>query len=300
MDDIQDMIFEAARPQQVTIERSTRTGITSLDIALGGSLPVGAVEIFGEDSVGKTSLIYQILAHAQRCHYQAGLCASEYLDIPMMRHLGVVLEDLVLFRGSGVEVLDAMMEFQYQASYRRQPIVLAIDSMTALRPEGEERGDWPVMVDRYLDRAATGIPPGSVLLVVSQVRARRSRDPRKVFAGGVETSLRGFSGRFAARMQLTREGVEDENYTMVVDVLTNVFRQAFFLTRLPFRKGHGVQISLDLASMADRCGVFQRAGAWLSYGELKWQGIEAAADALDSTPELLGEVQQRVMKAAGY
>src|SRR5258708_38705550 len=50
------------------------TGALSLDIALGiGGVPRGRiVEIFGPESSGKTTLIYHILAEAQRL---GGVCA---------------------------------------------------------------------------------------------------------------------------------------------------------------------------------------------------------------------------------
>ena len=50
------------------------TGALALDIALGiGGIPRGRiVEIFGPESSGKTTLLYHIIAQAQR---RGGLCA---------------------------------------------------------------------------------------------------------------------------------------------------------------------------------------------------------------------------------
>src|ERR1043166_10171703 len=50
------------------------TGSLSLDLALGiGGLPRGrVVEIFGPESSGKTTLVYPVIAHAQR---RGGICA---------------------------------------------------------------------------------------------------------------------------------------------------------------------------------------------------------------------------------
>src|SRR5437016_11958477 len=51
------------------------TGSLSLDLALGiGGLPRGrVVEVFGPESSGKTTLVYHVIAEAQR---RGGVCAS--------------------------------------------------------------------------------------------------------------------------------------------------------------------------------------------------------------------------------
>jgi recombination protein RecA len=300
MSEARDLILEAVRPRTVVVDRSTRTGIVSLDLALGGSLPVGAIEIFGEDSVGKSSLIFQILAYAQMTGYQTALAAGEYLDIPLMRDLGVSLDNLLLFRGYGHWVADALLDFQRMAARLRKPVVIAIDSITALRPDHEQTGEWLELVHQYLNEAVTTLPTGSAILVVSQVRARKSVDPRRTFAGGVETSLKRFSDRFTARMELMREDVEDSRYTLVINMLANVLRPSFFMVRLPFTKGGGVYRPLDLVRVAQQAGVVERAGAWLSYRERQWQGEAAAAAALEEDEELCSELRQIVMTMAGY
>src|SRR6201982_1159860 len=55
------------------------TGALSLDLALGiGGVPRGRiVEVFGPESSGKTTLIYHLLAEAQRL---GGVCAFLYTE----------------------------------------------------------------------------------------------------------------------------------------------------------------------------------------------------------------------------
>ena len=56
------------------VRRAIPTGALSLDLALGiGGMPRGRiVEVFGPESSGKTTLVYHVLAEAQRL---GGICA---------------------------------------------------------------------------------------------------------------------------------------------------------------------------------------------------------------------------------
>src|SRR5215212_9676793 len=68
------------------------TGSLSLDLALGiGGLPRGRiVELFGPESSGKTTLVYHVIAEAQR---RGGICAfidaEHSMDPAYARKIGV-------------------------------------------------------------------------------------------------------------------------------------------------------------------------------------------------------------------
>src|SRR5438874_12750707 len=73
------------------------TGSLALDLALGiGGLPRGRViEIFGPESSGKTTLVYHVIAEAQR---RGGICAfidAEHAMDPTYEHtIGGHIDDL--------------------------------------------------------------------------------------------------------------------------------------------------------------------------------------------------------------
>src|ERR671914_53373 len=99
------------------------TGALSLDLALGvGGLPQGRiVEIFGPESSGKTTLLYHVLANAQK---MGGICAfidaEHAMDPAYAKRIGVDIADL-LIRSGAVNVV-------------------AIDSVAALTPKAELEG----------------------------------------------------------------------------------------------------------------------------------------------------------------
>ena len=72
-------VMKMSDQAQVSIP-SISTGALSLDVALGiGGLPRGrVVEIFGPESSGKTTLVYHVIAEAQR---RGGICAFIWSSI---------------------------------------------------------------------------------------------------------------------------------------------------------------------------------------------------------------------------
>ena len=75
------------------------TGSLSLDLALGiGGLPRGRiVEVFGPESSGKTTLVYHVIAEAQR---RSGICAfidaEHSMDPAYAKRIGVNIDDLLV------------------------------------------------------------------------------------------------------------------------------------------------------------------------------------------------------------
>src|SRR2546421_8425583 len=75
------------------------TGSLALDLALGiGGLPRGRiVEVFRPESSGKTTLVYHVIAEAQR---RGGVCAfihaEHSMDPAYAQRIGVEIDDLPL------------------------------------------------------------------------------------------------------------------------------------------------------------------------------------------------------------
>src|ERR1700748_3763015 len=75
------------------------TGSLVLDLALGvGGLPRGRiVEVFGPESSGKTTLVYHVIAEAQR---RGGICAfidaEHSMDPAYAKRIGVNIDDLLV------------------------------------------------------------------------------------------------------------------------------------------------------------------------------------------------------------
>ena len=116
------------------------TGALSLDLALGvGGLPRGRiVEIFGPESSGKTTLLYHVLASAQRL---GGICAfidaEHAMDPAYAKRIGVDVDELLVSQPDhgeqALEIADLLI--------RSGAVdVVAIDSVAALTPKAELEG----------------------------------------------------------------------------------------------------------------------------------------------------------------
>ena len=116
------------------------TGALSLDLALGiGGMPRGRiVEVYGPESSGKTTLVYHVLAQAQRL---GGVCAfidaEHSMDPLYAREIGVDVDELLLsqpdYGEQALEVADVLVRSGALD-------VVAIDSVAALTPRKELEG----------------------------------------------------------------------------------------------------------------------------------------------------------------
>ncbi len=116
------------------------TGALSLDLALGiGGVPRGRiVEVFGPESSGKTTVIYHVIAEAQKL---GGVCAfidAEHAMDPLYaKEIGVDIDELLVsqpdYGEQALEVADMLV--------RSSAVdVVAIDSVAALTPRSELEG----------------------------------------------------------------------------------------------------------------------------------------------------------------
>jgi recombination protein RecA len=116
------------------------TGALSLDIALGiGGVPRGRiVEVFGPESSGKTTLVYHIIAEAQKL---GGVCAfvdAEHAMDPLYaQRIGVDIDELLVsqpdYGEQALEIVDMLV--------RSGAVdLVAVDSVAALTPRAELEG----------------------------------------------------------------------------------------------------------------------------------------------------------------
>src|SRR3989449_1611348 len=117
------------------------TGSLSLDLALGiGGLPRGRiVEIFGPESSGKTTLVYHVIAEAQR---RGGICAfvdaEHSMDPQYARRIGVDIDQLLVSQPDTGEQALEIVELLIRSGALD---VVAIDSVAALVPKAEIEGE---------------------------------------------------------------------------------------------------------------------------------------------------------------
>jgi len=117
------------------------TGSLSLDLALGiGGLPRGRiVEVYGPESSGKTTLVYHVIAEAQR---RGGICAfidaEHAMDPTYARRIGVDIDQLLVSQPDTGEQALEIAELLIRSG---AVDVVAVDSVAALTPKAEIEGE---------------------------------------------------------------------------------------------------------------------------------------------------------------
>src|ERR1700761_5233375 len=127
--------------QAQTAIAAVSTGSLSLDVALGvGGLPRGRiVEVFGPESSGKTTLVYHVIAEAQR---RGGICAfidaEHAMDPNYAKRIGVNIDELLVSQPDTGEQALEITELLVRSGALA---VVAIDSVAALTPKAEIEGE---------------------------------------------------------------------------------------------------------------------------------------------------------------
>jgi len=283
----------------------------SIDYALGvGGVPRGrAIEIFGPESSGKTTLALHLVAEAQRQGGVAAFVDAEHaLDPEYAAKLGVDVDNLMVSQpDSGEQALEIT-----EILIRSGAIdVLIIDSVAALVPQAEldgEMGDTHVGLQARLMsqamRKLTGVisKTKTSLVFINQIREKIG-----VMFGSPETTPGGRALKFysSMRLDIRRIGaIKDGDVTIgnrtKLRVVKNKVAPPFRLAEFDLLYGEGISKEGDLIDLGVAHKIVDKSGSWFSYGEIRLgQGRENARKFLRDNPDLTAELDQKLRVTLG-
>ena len=287
------------------------TGSLSLDIALGvGGLPRSrVVEIYGPESSGKTTLALQVVANAQQGGGIAAYIDVEHaLDPAYMKMLGVNIDDLLVNQPDAGEQALEVAEMLVRSN---AVDVVVLDSVAALVPRAEiegEMGDTHVglqarLMSQALRKLTAVISKSRTLMIfINQIRMKIG-----VMFGSPETTPGGRALKFysSVRLDVRRIGAIKDGDKIVgnrtrVTVKKNKVAPPFRKAEFDLMYNQGISYEGDVIDLAVEHGVAQKTGAWFSYGKTRLgQGREKAKDFLAENPDLLEEIEGKVLEAVG-
>jgi len=264
------------------------TGSVGLDLALGvGGIPRGrVVEIFGQESSGKTTLSLQAIAQAQKA---GGVCAfidaEHALDIAYARKLGVRIEDLLV---SQPDYGEQALEIADKLVGTGAVDLVVIDSVAALVPKAEiegEMGDSHMGLQaRLMSQALRKLTAATSRNNACVVFINQMRQKIGVVYGNPETTTGGNALKFYAsvRIDIRKIGVVKDGEQVVgnktrVKVVKNKVAPPFRECEFEILYGAGVNTAGEVVDLASEAGLIEKSGAYYACaGERIAQGRDKA------------------------
>jgi recombination protein RecA len=286
------------------------TGSLSLDIALGvGGLPRGRVcEVYGPESSGKTTLVYHVIAEAQR---RGGICAfidaEHAMDPSYAKKIGVNMDELLVSQPDTGEQALEICELLVRSGALA---VVAIDSVAALTPKAEiegEMGDSHVGLQARLMSQALRKLNGTlhqtdtICLFTNQLREKIG-----VMFGSPETTSGGRALRFYAsvrldirRIETLKEGVEAIGNRVRVKVVKNKVAPPFKQAEFDIIYGDGISWEGSVLEVGIEKKVVQKSGSYFSYGDERLgQGRQNATAFLREHPDVVQAILREIQAGA--
>src|ERR1700712_503875 len=287
------------------------TGALSLDLALGtGGVPRGRiVEVFGPEASGKTTLMYHILAEAQKL---GGVCAfvdAEHAMDPLYaREIGVDIDELLVsqpdYGEQALEIVDMLI--------RSGAVdLVAVDSVAALTPRAElegQMGDQTVgaqarMMSQAMRKLAGNLNRSQTLCVfTNQIRAKVG-----VMFGSPETQPGGRALKFYAsqrldirRIETLKDGTEAVGNRVRVKVVKNKVAAPFRQAEFDIEFGKGISTSGCVLDLGIEHSIVTKSGSFFSYGDDRLgQGRNKAKGFLEEHLEVAKEIEAKIYEILG-
>ncbi|MFH1287601.1 MAG: recombinase RecA [bacterium] len=290
---------------------SISTTAISLDMALGvGGIPRGrVVEIFGQESSGKTTLCLQVVSNAQK---QGGVCAfidvEHALDPTYAKKIGVDIDNLLVSQpDTGEQALEICETLVRSGAID----VIVIDSVAALVPRAEIEGDMGAqhmgLQARLMSQALRKLTSCIHKSKTSVIFINQIREKIGIVFGNPQTTPGGRALKFYSSVRLEvskvspiKEGEAVIGYTTRVKVVKNKVAAPFKKAEFDLMFDEGISRVGSLLDVAVQFAIIEKSGSWYTYkNERIGQGRENAKGFLKGNPKLADEIEMKIREKAG-
>jgi recombination protein RecA len=265
--------------------------------------------VFGPESSGKTTMVYHVLAEAQKL---GGVCAfidAEHAMDPLYaKAIGVDIDELLVsqpdYGEQALEVADMLVRSGALD-------VVAIDSVAALTPRVElegQMGDQTVgsqarMMSQAMRKLAGNLNRTQTLCILTN----QIREKVGVMFGSPETQPGGRALKFYAsqrldirRIETLKDGTEAVGNRVRVKIVKNKVAAPFRQAEFDIEFGKGISTSGCLIDLGLEHNIISKSGSFFSYGNDRLgQGRGNAKAHLDANPAIAKEIEEKIYAALG-
>ena len=305
-----NLVFELGKNKLMDIKR-TPSGRLSIDSVFGGGTPDGRIiELYGQESSGKTTIALHILAAYQKTQPDrvAGFIDFEHaFDPHYAENLGIDVEHLVMSQPTYAEQgLEAVEKLISSGGFS----CVVIDSVAAMTPKSELEGEMgkasvgrqaALMSQAMRKLTGTANRTKTTLIFINQMREKIG-----VMFGSPWTTAGGNALKFYAsiRAEIVR-GVKQKDGDG--DIISNrgKIKVVKNKTYPPYKEcefdiefGKGISRVADILDFAVELGAIKKSGSWFSVDDTKLgQGRENVKALLEDNVDLTDELEKRINEA---
>ncbi len=285
---------------------SIPSGSLTLDDALGiGGYPKGRIiEMYGPESSGKTTLALHAIAETQKLGgYAAFIDAEHALDPKYAKNLGVDTDNLIISQpDTGEQALEIA-----EALIRSGAIdMVVIDSVAALVPEAEIRGDMGSshvgLQARLMSQAMRKLSgviskSNTIAIFINQIREKVG-----IMFGNPETTPGGRALKFysSIRVEIRRGeqlkiGTDIVGNRTKIKVVKNKVAPPFKVAEVDIVYGEGISRTGEIVDLSLEYDLIQKSGSWFAHNQEKiGQGRENVKQYLKENTALQETLMQQI------
>lgn len=276
-------------------------GRPDLNIALGGGFAVGKIiEIFAQNSAGKTGLALDTIAEVQKAGGTAAIIDAEHaLNTEYCEQVGINVDDLLISQPSwGEQAFETIRALINTAEVD----LIVVDSVSALVPKAVLEGESGeakmaaqarMMSQGMLLITGSASTVGCTIIFINQIRKTLA------MYGSPETTSGGMALKFYASQRLEiknkgqiKEGDEVIGFKQQTIIVKNKIAPPFKKVDCDIVYGRGIDTLTALLDALVFEEIVEKKGTWFAYkGSNLAQGIKKLRVVLEDNPDLLDELK---------
>ncbi len=288
-------------------ENVISTGSINLDNALTvGGFPKGRIiEIYGNESSGKTTIALQTVAECQKAGGKvAYIDAENALDINYIKKIGVNTDELLLAQPESGEqaftIIDSLIKTD-------QIDLIVVDSVAALIPQSELDGEvfeqnigaHARLMSKGLRMVQNSISKHNVCVIfINQLREKVG-----VMFGNPEITTGGRALKFFStirlevkKSELIKEGNEPIGIKSKVNVVKNKIGVPLRNCYIDIFFGKGFDYHNEIINFAISYNIVKKNGSWFYYNDEKLgQGRLQTDEYLRNNPEIFEAIKEQTL-----